>query len=214
MANVVKTIYWLLVNVDTFKVFLKVSFQGTCTVLNRCYGIFLCQTHRTHFLTCLKNHVFGKLSIYKSTVFGSKLKQIFLSALNKMGFARNLLPIFVLLIVQATVNSNAQCPAPKAVNNFNATAFAGRWYEIQHFKQVITGFCGTCASFNFTVNSENNITFGLNYYILGQQIATRDRAVVITNGTFSWKFTVPVVQSNFLLICVLIINFISFFLCT
>lgn len=127
-------------------------------------------------------------------------------------------PIFVVLIVQATRIDSTTCPALKPVSNFNATAFAGRWYEIKRFKTVVNGLGGTCASFNFTHNSANNISFGLNYYFFNQLITTRDRVMAITNGTFSWNFTIPIVQSKYRLnqsqsffdvILILIQNYLS-----
>ena len=54
--------------------------------------------------------------------------------------------------------SVAQCPSLSPVKTFNTTAFAGWWYEIKRYKTILDAFGGSCASFNLTTNTSNNVT--------------------------------------------------------
>lgn len=76
------------------------------------------------------------------------------------------LSVVVFIILQGQVDqTSAACPTLTPMTSFNASLFAGRWYEVKRYKTVVDAFAGSCASINFTVNSSNNVTIALNTFI-------------------------------------------------
>lgn len=101
-----------------------------------------------------------------------------------------LLSVVVSTIILSSVNlADAQCPTVVPMQNFNASLFTGRWYEIKRFRTALDAFGGSCSSVNFTVNSSNNITVALSTYISSRLFNTTNCAAMKSNGVLDWKFS-------------------------
>lgn len=111
-----------------------------------------------------------------------------------MSFLRGIvLHLVIFVTFQGLVDlTAADCPSLDPVKNFNASAFAGRWYEVKRYRTLVDALGGSCASLNLTVNSSNNITIALNTLIKDRVVSTRNCAVMRSNGVFDWKFTLNV----------------------
>lgn len=119
------------------------------------------------------------------------------------------LSVVISAIILSSVNSEVfQCPPVAPMQNFKASLFAGRWYEIKRYKTAVDAFGGSCSSVNFTVNSSNNLTVALSTYIGNRFINTTNCAAMKSNGVLDWKFSFG--PSNFRIIRSQISYFVPF----
>lgn len=110
------------------------------------------------------------------------------------------LSIVLLVVLHGFVHqSNAQCPPLDPMKNFNASLFAGRWYEVRRYKTVFSALSGNCAVWNFTLNSANNVTVALSTFILDSLTVARNCAAMKSNGVMNWKFTFGLCKSQIFL---------------
>lgn len=94
------------------------------------------------------------------------------------------------------VASENLCSNVEGVNNFTASAFSGRWYEIKRAKSFLDKFVESCASIEFLVNSDDKATIELRLNVMQQNIDVKGAAVVVSDGAFNWVFTLPLIGSN------------------
>lgn len=100
------------------------------------------------------------------------------------------LSVLVSTIILSSVNlADAECPTVVPMQNFKASSFAGRWYEIKRFKTALDVFGGSCSAVNFTVNSNKNLTIALSTYIGSRLVNTKFCAAMNSNGVLDWKFS-------------------------
>jgi hypothetical protein len=103
-----------------------------------------------------------------------------------MSLKAKILIFVVVVIFGAAFEANAQCRTIQPMANFNASLFAGRWYEKLRYTTAFNVF-GRCASLNVTRNSANNITLGFNSFVAFQPISFRNSALVKSNGVINFR---------------------------
>lgn len=107
----------------------------------------------------------------------------------KMAFKVSLLAAVLVSIVRSSAGVG-KCSNLSPMEGFDADQFSGRWYEIKRYKTPLDAFGGSCAAWDFTVNSQRDLAINVNVIVRNRPVTTKNKAVMNSDGSLNWRVKV------------------------